>query len=490
MKYAIMCGGSYSNFKYPKQFAKVRGERIVDRTIRLLKKRGIKDIVITSNNPIFDSCGVPRIENEQNNFSQDKSWTNMKGWWLDAFYHFNEPTCYLFGDVCYSEKAIDTIISANSDTALLFGSNPTSSEGYLVKTWYEPLAYKVFDYEGFYKGIEEVKKLYLAKKVNRHPIAWELYRHLNGLDINSRQLEDHFICINDYSTDIDNVNENEDDIQRIEYFMKKEEGTNPVLSKVFGIVSWLPNNEPARTLRIERLNRTFKQIYDLFGDVPIIVVAQNWKAYRPPEYLTNIQIDKEPKLGILLARKTLRKLFLASEYDYLIMCDDDVIIEVDGPLIAQAYMDELNFHPHGFMFLQYDAAQLNLCAISRFIYEKEPMVDIDPQNNEGFEDTIFSNLLHYKYSKYEFKTMHGIRCIQFQNKKEKAPSTWATSGLDQSKNWNRTCYFIDRFKQGNFNITDEDKDKSSRYADKKKWVERALYYGWINKEDVDKYLNS
>ena len=49
------------------------------------------------------------------------------------------------------------------------------------------------------------------------------------------------------------------------------------------------------------------------------------------------------------------------------------------------------------MFLQYGASQLNGCAISSYIYTKEPMVDIDAEKNQGFEDAIFSWLLHNKY---------------------------------------------------------------------------------------------
>ena len=44
MKYVIMCGGYYQNFKEtPKQLSVVNGERIVDRTIRLLKENGIEE---------------------------------------------------------------------------------------------------------------------------------------------------------------------------------------------------------------------------------------------------------------------------------------------------------------------------------------------------------------------------------------------------------------------------------------------------------------
>ena len=37
MKYIIMCGGDYKDFKIPKQLSLIKGERVVDRTIRLLK---------------------------------------------------------------------------------------------------------------------------------------------------------------------------------------------------------------------------------------------------------------------------------------------------------------------------------------------------------------------------------------------------------------------------------------------------------------------
>lgn len=489
MKYVIMCGGTYENFEVPKHLTKIRGERIVDRTIRLLKENNIKDIVITSNNPIFDSCGVPRISNEKNNFTQKKSWVVTKGCWLDAFYHFNEPCCYLFGDVCYSDKAIKKIIETTSDSILLFGSNPKSNEGYLVKTWYEPFAFKVFDYNFFYKKVEETRTLHNNHKLKRPPSAWELYRCIFNLDVNSRDFEEHYITINDYTTDIDNLNVNENDAQRIEYFMSKDEGTNKVLSKVFGIISWLPDDSKDRELRVERLNRTFEQIHNVFGDVNFLVVAQNWKDYKVPKFVKNIDVFKYDKLGILEARKKLRQHFLDLNYDYLIMCDDDIIIETDGPLYGQAYLDELDFHPQGFIFLQYDAAQLNLCAISRFIYEQEPMVDIDPQKYGGYEDTIFSNLLHYKYPSYEFKTIHGIRCTQFMNSEEKAPSTWSKDNNHQV-NWRYVCLYIEQFKNGDFSMKlDPNKYPPITPAilSKLKWFEEAIWYGWVTKEEYNEF---
>ena len=100
MKYVIMCGGFYQNFReVPKQLSVVNGERLVDRTIRLLKENGVEEIYISSNNPVFDTCGVTRLEHE-NSYRYDND--TLTGYWVDAFYpHFEDNTkvTYLFGDV-------------------------------------------------------------------------------------------------------------------------------------------------------------------------------------------------------------------------------------------------------------------------------------------------------------------------------------------------------------------------------------------------------
>ena len=211
------------------------------------------------------------------------------------------------------------------------------------------------------------------------------------------------------------------------------------LKKCFGIPSWLPTEEPARSQRAARINRLFTQLNDLWPEIDILVIAQNWQDFKPIE-TTNTQIIKEyPELGILKARQTLRKEFLQLDYDYIIMFDDDAIIQYDTPEAPRDYMDQIDKHPGGFCFIRpsgkikasnpdyhpYIGAQLNLCAISKEIYSKEPMVDIDPQKNEGYEDSIFACLLHNKYAKKEFIAPATIRPIQFMNSEEKVPSTWA-----------------------------------------------------------------
>lgn len=197
-KVIIMCGGNYKDFDIPKQLSVVNGERIVDRTIRLLKENGVKDIYISSNNPMFDTCGVERLEHE-NNWELEKG--KDKGYWLDAFYPINEEVIYLWGDVYFSENAIKTIIEYKTDKNVLFGTSDALNEYH--NNWGEPFAYIVNDYETFFDGVATVKEMYDRGLTKRNPIVWELYRYLHGLDINVQMITEDYVCIDDGTIDID-----------------------------------------------------------------------------------------------------------------------------------------------------------------------------------------------------------------------------------------------------------------------------------------------
>lgn len=214
MKYIILCGGDYEKFDTPKQLYKVNGERIVDRTIRLLKEYGIDKVYISSNNPLFDTCDAIRLENKNNTYILTKH--GEKGNWLDAYYPVEEPVCYLYGDVYYSENAIETIVNYKSNKNIFFGSK--DAKNVFHQNWGEPFGYKVNDYKTFFKGIKDVLVLKEKGLIKREPVSWELYRYLNGLDINiQRVLDDTYIVIDDGTIDIDSP----DDIERLGKF--KEE---------------------------------------------------------------------------------------------------------------------------------------------------------------------------------------------------------------------------------------------------------------------------
>lgn len=233
------------------------------------------------------------------------------------------------------------------------------------------------------------------------------------------------------------------------YDFLKSEGIEPDISQrgvkanaCFGIVSYFPWKQPERKQRQDRLDRLLKQLSTLWPDIPVMVISQQWKYYNPEKICKSRLIRYDyPALGILGARNELRKRFLESGFDWLIMFDDDAIISTETAQDAQKYIRQLETHPDGFCFISgkgsspytdYNDSQLNLCAISRYIYEREPIPNVDPQKSEGFEDRIWSTLLHFRYADREFKAPSTIKCIHFKNPNETAPSTW--SG-EKAFNW-------------------------------------------------------
>ena len=228
-----------------------------------------------------------------------------------------------------------------------------------------------------------------------------------------------------------------------------------ITTKCFGIVSYFPWEQPERKQRQDRLDRLIKQLSTYWPEVPILIIAQQWKFYNPSKLCKNKLIRYDyPKLGILGARQELRKKFLELGYDYLIMFDDDAIIQIDKSDAPLKYMEELDKNPHGFCFIkghgsslytEYNDSQLNLCAISRWIYAREPIPNIDPQQSQAFEDRVWSTLLHFKYADAEFDAPSTIRCIHFRNEKEPVPSTWASEKVYKWKQMRQNTTDIETY---------------------------------------------
>lgn len=212
-KYVILADSSIG-FETPRQLIKINGERLIERTIRLLKENGIEDIIITSHDKRFDNLGAIRYEPKSNyyipNFDDYKL---NKGYWLNAYpiELLKKPITFLYGDIYYSENAIKKIVESNTETTLFFCSHNNKELSY-IKNHDEPLAYKVVDYELFKKHLEKVKKYKDKGLCVREPITWELYRSINNIDINKHEMSCNYMAINDISCDIDT----KEDIERLE----------------------------------------------------------------------------------------------------------------------------------------------------------------------------------------------------------------------------------------------------------------------------------
>lgn len=202
MKYIIMCGGTYTAFETPKQMSIINGERLVERTIRLLRENGIEDINISATDPRFDEFKVPRLVHDNTSLVWDKD-KNVTGYWIDAYYPTKEPCVYLHGDVYYSEDAIKKIINLKPKINTFIGNELARNKEH--KNWGEPFGWIVVDQETFRKGIEKTKKLQDEGKLERgYALSWELYRVLNGTDPNYMLIDDkNYLSIDDETIDID-----------------------------------------------------------------------------------------------------------------------------------------------------------------------------------------------------------------------------------------------------------------------------------------------
>ena len=197
-----MAGGHYRKWDRPRQLIEYKGEPIIARTIRLLKENGIKDIAISSNNDVFKDFGVPLLKHE--NDYDAWGYNDNTGYWCNAFYPTNDPACYVFGDVVFSDNAIRQIVNYKTDSIMLFGSKEPFASDY-PKVYIEPFAFKVQDQNLLHWAIKEVKRLDSVGAFNRKPIAWELWSVICGTNPNT--INNSYVAINDYTCDIDNPEE-------------------------------------------------------------------------------------------------------------------------------------------------------------------------------------------------------------------------------------------------------------------------------------------
>lgn len=191
MKYIVMCGSNHEKINgLPRQMQTIGGERVIDRTIRLLRENGVNDISITATDPIFKTCNAEFIEYDS------------FGDWVNAFYtEGDDPVCYIFGDVVFSDKAIRTIVNTDTDKVEFFGSAPPFAKNY-IKYWAEPFAFKVKDKPYFRDCIERVRQGKKDGLFWREPIAWELWQVIKRTPINNINYNNYTV-INDYTCDID-----------------------------------------------------------------------------------------------------------------------------------------------------------------------------------------------------------------------------------------------------------------------------------------------
>jgi len=163
----IMAAGGGARWKnhlgVPKQLAPVKGEPVIKRTIRLLKERGITDIWVTvKHKGQYGDLGVKEYVPVDNTYGIDRIYSSRE----------LAPAIWLYGDVYYTEKAIDTILSDEHDF-WFFGRYKKGR----IKNNREMLAIKANSF--VIKKAGELREM-VKQGILRNPIGQTLHRYIEG----------------------------------------------------------------------------------------------------------------------------------------------------------------------------------------------------------------------------------------------------------------------------------------------------------------------
>lgn len=202
----IICAGEVTRWnKYlgvDKHFIEIDDEQILKRTVRLLKKNGIKDIYIVSKeDKRYAIKGTKQFVPKLNEYNGgvDK-FLNSQELWLQK-----GRTIVLYGDVYFSEYAMETIVNHNHvDWQLFgraFGSRITGCK------WGECFAQSFYGphIKQHREMLETAVKLWHREKI-RNPSGWQHYRFMIGLPpekVDTIMVGDRFVNIDDETEDFD-----------------------------------------------------------------------------------------------------------------------------------------------------------------------------------------------------------------------------------------------------------------------------------------------
>ena len=215
------------------------------------------------------------------------------------------------------------------------------------------------------------------------------------------------------------------------------------MKHLIGIISYLPDDVDKRTTRFYGLVDLINTCNKIFSyNLHIFVLTQNYsdKEVAALYKIPNVECSfNYPKLSILGARRQLRTEFLKSDYDNLIMLDDDCIIE-GGASGGKKYIEQLESHPG--MFYEFQNTLLKLFAISREVFEKQDFIDVNPEKEEGFEDRVFVNALRHNFPDKRY-VLEKNGLLESSISTEDRMSTWYTN-QDTEKMLNNTEVIINK----------------------------------------------
>ena len=197
-QFVIMAGGKEQRWgQYlgvHKHLLQVHGERLLDRTVRLLLERGARQIKIVARHPEYDLPGCelvfpPDLENGGAVASRD-------------FWSLRARTTILFGDVFFTDEAMDRICAMAPSEFTAIGRSKASE---ITGCPYEELfGFSLLpeNHARVDRSIARVKAA-LATGEIKSCGGWAIYRHLQGLPLRKHRCRHNFLDIDDFTDDFD-----------------------------------------------------------------------------------------------------------------------------------------------------------------------------------------------------------------------------------------------------------------------------------------------
>ena len=189
----------------------------------MLKENGIEDIAISTDIEDYNYLGVEILKNKHDYIHDAHGEPKKsKNAWLNAYYPTKIPTCYLAGDVYWTNEAIKTLINTEVKETMFIVA-PDWSDGRKNPSikGKEPLGYIVQNQKVFRKAINDIMQEIDNGKFTFDPIGWNLYRKLNNLEMDYNGFGNDifgtngdYLVIDDLTTDID-LQKNIEDLERL-----------------------------------------------------------------------------------------------------------------------------------------------------------------------------------------------------------------------------------------------------------------------------------
>lgn len=189
MRYVIMADGKEvrwnNHMGIHKCEIEIGGETLLQRTSRLILQRDEQaELFITTHDP---RVKVPRAIccAPQNNYLEVDRFTEEL---------IRQDTCFLYGDVFYTEKAIDDIVDVSVKEVLFFGNER------------KIFAVKVKDDRLFRHHVARVRDAYRRGEIGEC-IGWEVYHSLQQMALEGREIGKNFFFICDETRDFNTPQE-------------------------------------------------------------------------------------------------------------------------------------------------------------------------------------------------------------------------------------------------------------------------------------------